>query len=234
MIQLRSNVITLLGDTHSYQGTYYALNYKLSKQSCDVVFLGDGGEGFSSERTDFNSLANINELCRERGIYLYYLRGNHTNPNVWRRGYEFSHLLLVDDYTEARFPNQKTALLVGGGVSIDRFSRTRGRDYWTDEITPYKKMEKQFDFLIAHDCPDYFNHSTASLVTSPYAAFLRMDKTLLKDALAQRTTMDKIVADIQPKKCFSGHFHNNLKEMVNNIEYRCVDINELYEFNSNE
>lgn len=227
-IGFRSNTIVLMGDTHSLLGTFNLIGGDLSLSARDIVFLGDGGEGFGPFEQDEKKLGMINELCKARGIMLICIRGNHTNPRFWSLNLQFSNVFLAPDYTEAVFPNGDTALLVGGGVSIDRSFRVPGIDYWPDEVTVYQKINKQFNYLFAHDCPDYFNWSTESLKTSPYAPVLLGDTTLLKDALNQRNVMSNIVADIKPKKCFSGHFHNNQKGHNNGVLYQCLNIDEKY------
>lgn len=227
MIKFRENRVILLGDTHSYQRTLAVIKNKLVEQNCDIIFLGDGGEGFHYPETDLKSLSAINQICEGRGINLYYIRGNHTNPRVFNSGYSFSNLFLVQDYTKAEFPNREKALLVGGGVSIDRRFRVSGIDYWPEEVTPYYKTGESFNYLFSHDCPDYFNHSTESLWVSPFSAFLKIDKDLYRDALNQRITMNKIVDDIGTKFIWSGHYHNKISEKKKNIKYRCVDVEEF-------
>jgi hypothetical protein len=230
-INFRSNQIWGLGDTHCYSGTLKGIaNPKV--KGYDVWFAGDGGEGFSGELwRDLGALLDISARCKENDVRLFCTRGNHTNPAVWAQQdtWNLPNVFLVPDYTEAVFPNGVTALLVGGGISIDRFWRNRdGKiDYWADEITPYQKTNKKFDILFAHDAPDYFNHSTESLKTSPYAPLLIDDPKLFNDAYNQRLTMDKIVADISPKRIFSGHMHNSLSQEKGGIKYRCLDIDEL-------
>jgi hypothetical protein len=73
--------------------------------------------------------------------------------------YKFSNLFLVKDYTPAIFPNKKTALLVGGGISIDRSARREGLDYWSDEITIYIKQNKHYNYLLSNnlDHPSHLN-----------------------------------------------------------------------------
>lgn len=227
MITFNSNAILLWGDSHSVPSILSRINRK-ELNNFQILHLGDVGLGFRLLEKDEKDLHNINESCRERNIILYLLRGNHDDPDFWtKRKYSFSNLFLVPDYTEAEFPNGKTALLVGGGVSIDRFARKSGIDYWPNEITPYKKMEKKFNYLFSHDAPDYFNHSTGSLRTSPFSAFLKVDRDLEADALRQRQTIDMIVEDINPEKIISGHFHNRVQEEKFGIKYRCLDIDEI-------
>lgn len=235
MINFRSNSIILLGDTHDLRRTLHIIQRKENLDGQDIVFLGDGGEGFFEPQTDAVYLQKISDAAKKRDIRLFVIRGNHSNPDVWKRGYQFDNLFLVQDYTEAIFPNKKTALLVGGGISIDRPYRTLGFDYWDDEITPYVKQNKSFDIFFAHDAPDYFNHSTQSLWTSPYQKCLLDDADLFEDALDQRLVINQIVSDIHNGTllfCFSGHFHNSFTGEKGNIFYRCLDIEELLELNT--
>lgn len=233
MINFRSNSILLLGDTHDLRRTFQIIQRKPNIDNFDIVFLGDGGEGFCGREHDEVYLKRINDECVKRNIFLYIIRGNHTNPIVWQRNYKFSNLFLVPDYTPAIFPNKKTALLVGGGISIDRSCREENLDYWSDENTIYVKQNKHYNYLFAHDCPNYFNHSTESLWSSPYQDFLRDDPDLFQDALDQRNVLGQIVKDIECKYAASGHYHNSTKEEKNGIKYQCLNIEELFLFDSN-
>lgn len=228
MIQFRNNKILLLGDTHSYMRTYHLLKITKNIDGYDVVFLGDGGEGFSCDKQDEIAFGKISDLCRKRNINLFCIRGNHSNPEVWNRNYKFSNVFLVKDYESARFPGGKTALLVGGGISIDRVYRKENLDYWPDEITLYQKINEKFDILFSHDCPDYFNNSTGSLPSSPYGAILAYDPTLMRDALFQRNVMGQIVADIECKNLYSGHFHRSVVEHKFGMTYRGLNIEEIF------
>lgn len=229
-IKFRSNNILLWGDTHDVKYAYRIIQNKPNLDGFDIVHLGDLGLGFNRPEWDAEYLQKISAAAKKRGIRLFIIRGNHDDPGVWERGYGFDNLFLVKDYTSAIFPNGKRALLVGGGVSIDRPHRTIDFDYWPGEVTPYRKINEHFDYLFSHDCPDYFNYTTESLWVSPYKQFLIDDKNLFGDALAQRRTMNKIVDDIKPSFIAGGHFHRSIMETKNDIIYKCVDINEIILF----
>lgn len=229
-IRFRSNTILLCGDTHDYRRTLSIIQRKSNIDNFDILFLGDGGEGFFGKEQDAIWLQRISNEAKKRNIIFYCIRGNHTNPDVWDRKYQFTNLILVPDYSEAIFPNNKTALIVGGGISIDRFYRKVGVDYWPNEITHYQKINKQFDYLFSHDAPDNFNHSTQSLWNSPYKQLLLDDSKLFNDAKIQRNVIGQIVEDIKCKIMYSGHFHNSIKEEKNGIKYKCLDIEEISEF----
>lgn len=227
MIEFRSSKIVLLGDVHGLKSLCYDVqDDRLNGR--DIVQIGDVGLGFASIGTDLERLTIINDVCKLRDINLYLLRGNHDDPSRWTAIRGLTNLCLVPDYTESRFPNGKSALLVGGGISIDRPMRKEGVDYWKEEGTVYQKTDKKFDYLFTHDAPDYFNHSTESLKRSPYAPFLLDDKTLYQDCLNQRNVISNIIADIQPTKVWGGHYHNNQKGHHDGVLYRCLNIDEKY------
>lgn len=233
MIKFRNNSIILLGDSHDLRRLFIIVQRKPNIDNLDIVSVGDNGIGFCGREFDEVYLKRISDECKKRNIRLFVQRGNHDDPKIWtERNYQFSNLFLVPDYTPAIFPNNKTALLVGGGVSIDRSARREGLDYWSDEITPYIKQNQKFNCLFGHDCPDYFNNSTDSLWSSPYQQYLLDDADLLNDALDQRNVMGQIVSDIQCEFIFSGHYHSSVSEEKFGIKYRCLNIEELLEFDS--
>ena len=70
MIQFRSDSILLLGDTHQYGRTFSIIRNRANIDNYDIVFLGDGGEGFGTKEMDAISLEKINRICKERDIRL--------------------------------------------------------------------------------------------------------------------------------------------------------------------
>lgn len=227
-IKFRSNQILLLGDTHSYKRTYMNLSFRENLDGFDIVFMGDGGEGVECDHSfDAHWLQKISNTCKKRDIRFFAIRGNHSDPSVWERGYKFDNLFLVPDYSFGIFPNGLKSLFVGGGISIDRTNRVEGYDYWSNENTIYSKIEEEIPILFCHDAPDYFNNPTNSLWGSRFQHFILDDAELLADCLIQREIIGKIVSDIKPKQIYGGHFHNSKSEELKGIKYRCLDINEL-------
>jgi hypothetical protein len=229
VIQFRQNSCQLLGDTHSMGDTLAMLRRSGIRDNMDVVFLGDGGEGFNGRGYDERMLDEISKVCCQRNIRLYCIRGNHSNPSCWvGGGYDRPpSVFFVPDYTDGVFPNGTTCLMVGGGLSIDRYTRAEGIDYWAAEITIYQKMEKKYDILFSHDAPEHFNHSTASLKDTPYGPYLLVDHTLSEDCLLQRNVISQIAKDIECRHIFSGHFHNKVRQKIRGVEYRCLAICEV-------
>ncbi len=232
----RHNKCYLHGDTHSTELAYDAILHKIPEGS-DYLHLGDLGIGFGSDiyavRIALSTLDRINKLCHKRNIVGYFLRGNHdaTYDEIWSS--EWSNIHLIKDSDYVIFPNGKKALLVSGGISIDRCQRSNNFDYWVGEPTPILKNLEKCDMMFSHDCPEHFNHSTSSL----YQRFqwaMDKDPLLVEDCNIQRINMSNIAKDSGVDTIFYGHFHNNTVEYIDEVYARCININEVFEFDSDK
>lgn len=234
-IKLRYNSVLLVGDSHGEKYVTKVLENVIPHGS-DVVHLGDVGLGFGIEPYSIedseNWLEETDKFCIKNNINLYIIRGNHDNPFFWNKNLVYRNVKLVDTGEILEFQNGKSAYIIGGGLSIDRCARQEKVSYWSDEITriPSEGI-KECDFVFSHDCPEYFNHSTEGL-SSRYPNFTEKDTNLVNDATLQRQTVGYIVDKVSPTVLFSGHFHNTMTDRKHGIYYRCLDINEVYEFDS--
>ena len=232
--KFREDRAILVGDTHSLSVLYEILNMKMPNRS-DVVFLGDGGESFGLKEVAIkNTLSyfeTINKLCQDLDIKLYHIRGNHsaTYSEIWNSQWSNIHLIKDSDY--GLFPNGKKVLFVGGGVSVDRHTRKENVDYWKDEITPNLNNIEKCDVMFSHDCPEHFNHPTATLPRN-FGWYVDRDLTLMDDCIKQRLNMSDIAKRSGVKEIIHGHFHNSIREEIDGVKCRCIDINELYEYDA--
>jgi len=232
--KFRTNNLIIQGDTHNTDITFKTLDRDIMND-CDYLHIGDGGWGFGSESYALDNAKSwaerLNKVCKNRNIKCYLIIGNHDNPVVWKLLPIHSNVKFVNSGDIGIFPNGKKALLVGGGVSIDRFTRTRGIDYWKDEITPYLEDIEECDVMFSHDCPEFFNHSTKSLSNS-YGWYCDRDVNLIDDCLNQRNNMSDIAKRSGVTTIISGHFHNTICQEFDGVYYRCLDINELFDFDA--
>ncbi len=227
----RYNNIILIGDTHSCGITKQLLQAKVPSGN-DVVHIGDGGWGFGNPEIALSDALfwakELNHICRDLNVNLYHIIGNHDNPDVWKFD-NLSNLFFVQTGDVLRFPNGKRALFIGGGISIDRFTRKEGKDYWKGEITPTLDYVEDCDYVFSHDCPEQFNHSSYTIPTH-WSWYHERDVTLMDDAIAQRKVVGDICDRSDAKLIISGHFHNNIQQEIDGVKYRCLNINDLYEF----
>lgn len=231
----RKNEIVLLGDTHSLDETQNVLRLRESVVGEDIWHCGDAALGFGSIdysiRNTLSWLDIYNKICKDLDIRLYINKGNHdaTYPEIWNS--TWCNVVMVKTGDIATFPNGKTALLVGGGISVDRVVRKEGIDYWSDEATPVLKEVPKCDIVFSHDCPEKFNHPTAALPRH-YGWYVDRDPTLLKDCATQRETMTDIVERSGAKNLFYGHYHNSMTQQIDGVYARCLDIAELFFFDA--
>lgn len=227
----RTNNLIIQGDTHSTNGIYETLNILIPNGS-DYLQIGDGGWGFGDPSYALDNakswLDRINKLCVTLNINCYLLAGNHDNPEVWKLPNKYSNVILVQSGDIGIFPNGKKVLFVGGGVSVDRVTRTEGKDYWKDEITPEFKITESCEYILSHDCPTDFNHSTETL-HRPYGWYVDRDVHLIDDCRKQRSKLDEALKHSNAKEIYYGHYHNSTKQTIDGVTARCIDINELYE-----
>ena len=232
--KFRSDNIILVGDTHSTTVARDIIN--LLPDGSDVLHIGDVGLGFGDESFALKDaetwLGMFNDLCVKLNINLYLTRGNHDRPEVWKFP-NLSNVFLLQDGDIGIFPNGKKALLVGGGVSVDRFKRTEGKTYWKNEITSTLDTVEKCDIVFSHDCPEHFNHATASL-PDHYGWYVERDVTLLEDCVKQRSNMTDIVKRCGATIILYGHFHRSIREESGGVYAQCIDINERFFFDANK
>lgn len=173
------NRIFVTGDTHGdidlEKVFFYANHYNLDESDV-LIIAGDAGfiyykEGNREEKRIKESLKSI------KAIILCVL-GNHENydrieklPSKSCFGGkvlyepEYPYILYATN-GEIYTINNKTFWTFSGATSIDKFSRTLGLSYWTQEIPSYTSMAKAYealqkvkdcgkrvDYIITHTAP---------------------------------------------------------------------------------
>lgn len=225
-MKFRSNIITMLGDTHGIRIVKHLIKDVCDGQ--DIFHVGDLGLGFSPD--DRKDLIDLSLSLQHRNLRFFAIRGNHDNPVYWKESNPYKNIFLVKDYTVAQFPNGKTALCIGGGVSIDRCLRTEGHSWWAGEGTsPIPNDIQITDYIFSHDCPSYINKPSWGLPLD-FPFLVAKDQTLMSDQEKQRKLLDKIQFLIQPEKWIYGHYHNSYGQEKGGCEFRCLNINEKISF----
>jgi hypothetical protein len=243
-LEFRSNEIYLLGDTHGTTTFWPVLEYDIPNGS-NIVHLGDVGLGFghigigSTQLNRVNGareeLMRLNDTATKNDLMVYLIRGNHDAPWVWTHPDLdlFHRIVRVQDGTIGVFPNGKKALMVGGGVSLDRITRAQDIDYWSDEPTPELTNLEKCDFLFTHDAPHQFNLDTKGLGSGPgqrFGWYVDRDPTLIPLCYEQRNRMYDIAYASGVKKIFGGHYHNSMIQRKDKIRYQALSENELLLF----
>jgi len=218
-----SETIYALGDTH---GTWGPLKFNIKKHNirgCTIIHVGDIGLGFRSKKFYDDEIGKMNELFAERDIQFLGIRGNHDDPEYFDGSYKFSNFELLQDYTVRKLGG-KTFQFVGGAISVDRTMRIEGKSYWKDEIfvLDSDKIE-ECDVLITHSAPSWNGPANKD----PIAYWLEKDETLWNELRGERSNIDKLVQQCNPKRHYCGHFHLSETSEYDGCTSRILNIDEL-------
>jgi predicted phosphodiesterase len=222
----------VVGDIH---GNFKYIWSKIKKiQDADIIFAGDVGIGFSNLKYYLEIFDYWNKKLEENNSKVYFIRGNHDNPNYWRVGALcFDNVIMVKDYETLKL-GDNNIFCIGGAISIDRSSRNVDLDYWEDERVMFDtdKLNKAKDIthVITHTCPE-------CAYPLEFNDFVRgwfdLDKTLEKDLIHERKRMQYVLDSIKEnndiKQWFYGHFHDSWSDMIYGINFKLLNINEISE-----
>lgn len=203
---MRKN-IGVAGDWHGQPDWAIKVVESAKRNDLDrIIQVGDFGL-WDHQENGIIFLDRLNASCRENGVVVYWLDGNHENFDRldWYRmnnpkdsmGFTFirSHIRYSPRGHRWEWAG-KSFMTVGGAVSIDRHMRTPSRSWWEQEQFTDKELmglTQQADYLFTHDCPT--NAPFKFLIDDP-------------DSHIHRQRMDKVGRVVQPKVWFHGHMHD--------------------------
>lgn len=140
-----------------------ALALLAEQQISTVLHLGDLTLASSPRARQF--LSELEGVCRRFGITLYLTPGNHDDHSLIktlpvdpdRLSWASDHLAILPRGHRWAMAG-KTFLSLGGAPSIDFPSRTRGRDWWPEEMIGDDDVARvaadgHTDVMLTHDAP---------------------------------------------------------------------------------
>ena len=180
-----------------------------AEEGCQAVLqLGDFGLWPGREDA---WLDHIDHLAEQAGVEFVWIDGNHENHALLREWVEDAgDDGLVRMRSRVRWASRGARWdwdgirfgALGGAVSIDRFLRRSGINWWPEEVTTQEDVDRlgdePLDVLVTH---------TAPTTTSRPIRRLPLPPAILADAQHVRTLLDQAVARTQPKLVLHGHWH---------------------------
>lgn len=183
------------------------------------------------------------------------LRGNHDDKSFFvdNEFQEDKNIYLVPDYTVVNVCG-KNILCIGGGISVDRVFRQKQdshkivkfmkftnatykeaekmcpKTYWTDEPVEYKmRVLEKVDILTTHTAPSFCYPFDKGQIVREYSIY---DKNLVDDIFQERHYMDMIFNDYKDQitHWYYGHFHQSYTEIINDIQFKLLNIDEFARF----
>jgi len=204
-----------------------------------LIQIGDFGIGFDPIMVELIKLVNIDLELEKRNCKLYIIRGNHDNPSFWEKNRitDLKYITFIEDYSILDIEG-KNVLFIGGGISIDRKKRKRDVSYWYHEnIKPNLEFMKSLknnsiDVLITHTpITKIFQYK----LTTDLEYYTSKDSFLIEDLKEEQDLLNEynnILLSTQKdslKYWVSGHLHIDALQIINDIKYKVVNIDDFYE-----
>lgn len=223
--------LMIAGDWHSNRHhAKRAIEYAASVKAKAILQLGDWGywPGWDHTQTQIGHCRFTQEVrqhCKDAGIPLYWLDGNHENHEALAPG--------QGDEWVRHLPRGhrwswwgKTWMAIGGGVSVDKKWRTPGQDWFPEETLTPQQWEHcmragEVDVIVSHDCPSGVlipgvhalqkqgKGADGTILTDPWFPIEQ-----LHESEAHRGLLGDIQQEKNPKHWFHGHYHNRYNGQV--------------------
>jgi hypothetical protein len=201
--------VLLAGDWHGnrdWAATCFGL---AASHGCAAVLqLGDFGLWPGREAA---WLDHVDGLAAAAGSEVVWIDGNHEDHDSldrWRGAADDAGMVRMRDHV--RWATRGTRWewagvrfgALGGAVSVDRFLRRKGVNWWPQEAITRADVDRlgdaPLDVLVAHAGP-----TTGAFPSRP----LRLPQAILDDARANRDLLDEAVARTSPRLVAHGHYH---------------------------
>lgn len=208
--------VLLAGDWHGNRGwAEYCFDAAVARRCQVIVQLGDFGLWPGREEA---WLDHVDRLAEERGIPLVWVDGNHEDHDSldrWRARADGQgmvqmrpRLAWASRGARWEWSGRKFGAL-GGAVSIDRFLRRAGVNWWPQEAVAPADVDRlgnqPLDVLVTHSGP-------AS--GSPAGPALRLPESIARDVRRVRELLAEAVSRTRPQLVVHGHYHRRLSYRV--------------------
>jgi hypothetical protein len=221
-------MIFLTGDTHGNQYKWVEQIESILTPSDIILVCGDFGVGFWDGRYWSEEL--FYDFISGQEYTVLFIDGNHENFNklnsypveVWCGGkvHKLRHNLIHLMRGEVYSIEGNSIFVMGGGYSIDKYLRTEGESWWSQEmpseeeyknaVANLEKVNNQVDFIITHTAPSE---------TVYYLSTLRSlgIKNNVTEELPLTMFLDEIQQKVTYRYWYFGHFHVDVELWRNQI-----------------
>lgn len=223
-------MIIPVGDIHGEILTL--LNKIVDITDSHFIVAGDCGIGIMY--AEKKKLRQSNYRLKKSNNHLYFVRGNHDNPNMFEDSpYNFSNIHLVKDYTVLELEGRRI-LCVGGAISVDRTANYLGIDYWENEGFVFDS-DKAHEFrnitdVITHNAPDYcFPLGYNAPIIKEY--YDSGDIWIYRDVAEERENIRKFIDILlmnnKIENIFYGHYHQSNTTFMMGVKFVLLGIGEF-------
>ena len=227
----------MMGDIHgSFEEMTWTLTQRHKIRDANIILLGDFGVGFNKPAY-YDNLFNkvICPKLEENNLSLFVIRGNHDDPEYFNGEHDYPRIKFLKDH-ELITLSEKIIYPIGGAISHDKAWRieynkkmesygSSKRVWWPNEgvIKEYKNLPGKVDIIVSHTSPLSFPPVIVRGSSETDEDYLGM--------LEERKYLDYVFRNVRCKYWIGAHWHTSLTFSLEDVLYKCLDINELYKFN---
>lgn len=231
--------VSVVGDIHGrFREAGFRAKERYQMEYAVIFFAGDIGMGFEKFNYYVDEFKRLEKIAKKNNLVFCFIRGNHDDPsyfngeNADKLNELFTRVCTIADY-EIVETMGGNILCVGGGISIDRTSRTPNKTYWFDEQCKYDKEKSQaardISIVISHSAPTFCQPLTKDAISN----WLLQDMALDRDIDIERGNLDSVYADLSTNNkiklwCY-GHYHFSNEEVIFDTKFKLCDILEFYQ-----
>lgn len=231
-------MIYFIGDVH---GELEQLAHKLAVRKIkdsQLIQVGDFGLGlFESKEKEEINLMTLDKTLKAGNNLLYVIRGNHDDPSYFEKWQKIGNIYVVPDYSVLLLGGY-TVLLIGGAISIDRTTRTEGKDYWKDEAFLFDEVKlkaairevQNIDIVVTHNAPsEFWPYEINGLVKTYAIQDINLISDLTKERQMHSELLKHVTGNFAPTHWYYGHFHTITDGQYSNLKYYVLGESEIRE-----
>ena len=218
MLSKEYKMIYITGDTHGNQYKWVEQIESVISPADIIIVCGDFGVGFWNGR--YWSEETFYDFLSAQKYTVLFIDGNHENFDklysdpieTWCGGrvhkirQNVIHLMRGEVYCIEDI----SIFVMGGGYSIDKYLRTEGVSWWSQEMPSEEEYDNALENLRNADFKvDYIITHTAPSETVYYLSTLR-SLGIKNDVVQERQLtifLDEIQRKVTYKHWYFGHFH---------------------------
>lgn len=201
-----------------------------------ILQLGDFGVWPGAAGAEY--LRRVSAALKAADSYVWFVDGNHEAFPILQERAEYERRFLLDSCGSTEISPRvswlqrgqrwmwhgRMWLALGGAVSLDRATRTEGRDWWPEEeITEQQAADAIEDgpanVMVTHDCPGGVAHTFP-----PPPAFWDLADLARNDAHRER--LQGVVSAVRPRWLMHGHLHRAYQRVAD-LGYGPVEVTGL-------
>ena len=196
----------VVGDVH---GEFNKLNKLINKKlPKTIIALGDFGYWPKWK----------SHPIKNRDTLIYWLDGNH--EDFWSLEQRESDeiwpgVFYMPRGTIVKLSDGRTALFMGGALSIDKHWRTVGVDWFPEETVKYADVmnlpDVKIDVVFSHTCPKEF-------------LYILLEHNFAKFNDPSYEALSFILDYYKPDLWYFGHWHKYICGKYNNTQWRCLNM----------